>query len=75
MEFKMDMTKRSKKAHHNPSTSNPSTSLSAINKIMALMQNKKSPKVINVIGIVTIINNGLTNAFSIANTMATITAS
>ena len=74
MEFKIDITKLNNSAHNTPLTPKPSTSLSAINIIIALMQKRNRPNVKMVIGMVTIINNGFTKAFNTANTIATITA-
>ena len=73
MEFKIDITKLNNTAHNKPLTPKPSTSLSAINIIIALRQKRNKPNVKMVIGMVTIINNGFTKAFNIANTIATIT--
>jgi hypothetical protein len=42
--------------------------------MMALMQNRNNPSVKMVMGMVTMINKGLTKAFRMANTIATITA-
>lgn len=55
-------------------TLNPETKLSANRIILALMTNKKSPKVTMVIGNVNIMKTGLTMAFKRPKTAATIIA-
>ena len=55
-------------------TLNPSTSLSANRMMRALMTNKKTPKVIMVIGKVRITKKGFTSKLRIDKTTATIIA-
>ena len=58
----------------NPFTSKPSTSLSVMTMMMALMTSRNKPKVMIVIGRVNNIKTGLINAFKKANTQATMSA-
>lgn len=62
------------KAHIKPSIFIPDTNLSARRIMMTFMTNRKRPRVTMVIGRVNIISNGLTIAFSTANTKAKIMA-
>lgn len=62
------------KAAQNPEIAKPSINLSANNIIIALITNRNSPKVTRVAGSVKNTNNGLTNIFNRATTIATIMA-
>ena len=62
------------KAAKNPETAKPSTNLSAIKIIIALITKMNKPKVTNVAGKVKKISTGLTTMFNIAITVATIIA-
>ena len=58
-------------ADHQPSTPNPSTSLSANRIMMALITNKNKPSDSIVTGSVSMINIGFTKTFRIEMTIAT----
>ncbi len=66
--------KEKSRAIPNPFTSKPSTSLSVITMMMALMTRRNKPKVMIVIGSVNNIKTGLINAFKKAIIQATISA-
>lgn len=74
-ENKMDCKKESKRlkiiAHITPFTRKPSTKYPANIMIIALMTNKKSPKVTMVTGKVKMTKIGLTKKFNKLNTTAT----
>ena len=73
-DLKIDNRILKNNAAKKPDTEKPSTNLSAKRIIIALITNKKSPKVTKVAGKVKKTNNGLTNIFSNAITTATIMA-
>jgi hypothetical protein len=73
-EVKNDSKKLNNKAHQKPSTRNPLTSFSANKMIIAFITKRNSPNVKTVIGSVKSIRSGLTMAFKIANTIATMIA-
>ena len=60
----MDKTIENKSAYQKPSSSKPSTKLSAIKIIKALTTNRKSPKENKVKGMVRAMRIGLTNTLS-----------
>lgn len=62
------------KAVQNPFTSNPSTKWSHNRMIIALITNKKSPRVKTVTGKVNNTNTGFTKKFNNPSTIATINA-
>ena len=74
IEFKIDNNKLKSKAHQNPPTLKPSTSLSARKMIITFITNRNNPKVTMVTGSVRITNMGRTIAFRIPKTSATIKA-
>jgi hypothetical protein len=74
MEDTIDNNILNRRAHQNPSTVNPLISFSQSKIISALMTKRNKPSVKIVIGKVSIISIGLTSAFNIANTTATINA-
>ena len=68
------MTIEAMRAVPNDSTSNPLINTEAINRRMALMRKRKSPRVSMVAGKVRITSSGLTSKFKIARSNATIMA-
>ena len=71
MDWKKESKKLNNKAVKTPLTENPSTNLLANKTIIALMQNRNKPKVIIVIGIVSITKTGFTKMRNKPKTTAT----
>ncbi|MFT7065421.1 MAG: hypothetical protein ACJAUO_000992 [Sediminicola sp.] len=74
MDCRKDSKRLKRRAHHMLATSNPEIRLSAKRIIMALIINRKRPRVRMVIGRVNMTKIGFTIKFNKLKTMATIMA-